>query len=431
MAWASPDRTSVAGALRLVAAVANGAATMLLGRLSGSAPMGVVALSTSAAVLSMTVCTGGIPAAVIRFGPQLDTVGRSLRQSTYRGAVLAALIAGIAVAVLADEAVAAQALLAAVLAGSMALAVAATNRLVLRESLIRVAAVSLVAVVAGFAVGMAVIVSDARRGVLGLSLSTLVTAVVTLVGSAARNPWGLHRPGRAAHVSGHADGEDRPPPVPAGPSQVRSFIRTAWLANALQAGVYRLDALVLGAIAGSSALGRYAIMLKGAEALSMIVQMRSSYVLGHTVHLGEEAAYDVTRRQGAIAWRTALATGIAGWIGYTVAVPVLLGDAFEADRAWFGVLAIPALLLTASSVYTSYFAGRGRLGVGVAASGAGLVIAIPLYALLIPAYGVPGACAASAMVYLGQTAYVGWVFRRTRLAGVCPSRTVRTVPSPR
>ncbi len=185
---------------------------------------------------------------------------------------------------------------------------------------------------------------------------------------------------------------------------------------------------MLGALAGPSELGRYAIMLKAVEALSMVLQTRSSYVLGRTVHLGEQDALDMTSQHAGVALRTALAAGLLGWPAYVVLVPALLGEGYQADRAWFGVLAVPALVLSRPRC-TPRTSPPRPARCRVTASGVGLALAVPLYALLIPAYGVAGACAASAAVYLGQAAFVGRAFRRTRLQGGGATRALRTVPS--
>ncbi len=225
MRWSRPDSTSMAGVLRLLAAVLNGAGTLLLGRLTGSEPMGVVALSTTAALLSMTLCTGGIPAAVIRFGPHLDEVGASLRAGAYRGALMAAGLAGVTVLAIGRAAVPGQAGLAAVLAVAMTIGAAATNRLILRGDLMKVSVVSLVSVATGFALGLGVLAVDGTRGVLALSVSAFATAAVTAVAAAYRNPW------TPAPSTEREAGPTR--------SEMSSFVRRAWCANALQTGVYR------------------------------------------------------------------------------------------------------------------------------------------------------------------------------------------------
>ena len=402
----TPDEATKAGIVRTAAAVLGGATTLFVGRTVGSSAFGAVGLAVAWGSFMGTFCSAGIGPTLVRFGASIDEIGPRLRQLTFIGAISAALLSAAALALFSSFSSVLEPILAgAVGACSVVISVSA-SRMVLFGRLIRQSVVCLVSAIAsGIA---AVAVSSLTTDPLAIAaVFTIVGTSALTIGLTANNPWNQkRRPSKTSVPTAHA------PVERVSARDFRSFLRRSWITNLVQMAVYRSDSLILGAVASQSELGRYLLMQKAVEALAMIVQTRASHVLGEVVFEDPISALRLTNEHGRIAFRTALSLGVLGAIGFGIVAPTFFGATFAQNRWWIAVLAIPSLILTSSSVLTSYFAARGELRFGLQASTVGVVLTLPLYVLLVPRYGLRGACLASGWAYLLQAAYLYVAFRR-------------------
>jgi O-antigen/teichoic acid export membrane protein len=172
----------------------------------------------------------------------------------------------------------------------------------------------------------------------------------------------------------------------------------------------RLDFAILGAIAGPSTLGIYAVASKFAE-LPRVIPLSITYVLYPRLRREEpaEAARSARRllpRAGAM---TALSTVPAG-----LAALVLIEPVFGHEFAGATVPAIILLVGVAGdgcgAVASGYLYGSGRPGLNSLGLGAGVAVTVVLDALLIPAHRAIGAAVASSFAYLTATTVLVAIF---------------------
>lgn len=188
----------------------------------------------------------------------------------------------------------------------------------------------------------------------------------------------------------------------------------------------RFDFAILGALAGSTALGAYAVASKYAELLRL-PSLAVTYVFypRYARRDPEEAAARARRllpRAGASVALGAVPLAVAApWL-----LPAVYGSGFEGAVA-------PALILLAglaaeglAGVVSAYLYGVGRPGLNSAALGGGVVVTVVLDVVLIPRLGSVGAAITSTIAYLTTTIVLLLCF--TVLAGQRPgSRSPRRV----
>jgi O-antigen/teichoic acid export membrane protein len=124
-----------------------------------------------------------------------------------------------------------------------------------------------------------------------------------------------------------------------------------------------------------------------------------------------------------LAWRGARASvaisavlGFAGCIASVFLVVPLFGQGFEDVPQLLAVLMLGVVPFAGAKVLGSYLAGTDAVGLNAASSAVMLVVAVPLYVVLIDAHGPLGAAAATAAVYAAHTLVLTGIFvRRVRL----------------
>lgn len=162
----------------------------------------------------------------------------------------------------------------------------------------------------------------------------------------------------------------------------------------------RFDFLVLGSIAGTSAVGIYAVSSKYAEFLRLPALALTWVTYPRVARVGAAAFAARGRRLVA----PLLALGAAGAVVLGVVAfplfPVVYGDAFR-SATWPAVIILAGLVAEpAAGMASAFLLGTGRPGLNSALLGAGLVVTLLLDFLLIPAHGASGAAWASATAYL-------------------------------
>lgn len=173
----------------------------------------------------------------------------------------------------------------------------------------------------------------------------------------------------------------------------------------------RLDFAIVGAIAGPTQLGIYAIASRYAELLRL-PSLALNYVLypAYARAGGAVARADARRALARLGWVPAVAA-----VPMAALAPVVLSVVYGSE---FHSAAVPACVLLVglstgalTGVITAFFSGAGRPGVNSAATGAGLVMTLALDLALIPRFGILGASAASTVAYLTTAAALLLCFR--------------------
>jgi O-antigen/teichoic acid export membrane protein len=164
---------------------------------------------------------------------------------------------------------------------------------------------------------------------------------------------------------------------------------------------YRIELFVLERYEGLDAVGIYSIAIQAGEAIWLIPAAVANAVTAPAVHETESAAVRLVARAAGrgllITAGAALALAVVGWF----AIPPVLGEEFEGSTEAL-LLLLPGAVAYAPVavlvVYLSIRRGHPRLSLAVAL--AAMVFTLGPAFVLIPAYGINGAAAASSIGYV-------------------------------
>lgn len=242
----------------------------------------------------------------------------------------------------------------------------------------------------------------------GLVLADLATAVPAWWRLARRGFFASHHFGRPSIALGR---------------QVAGYGLRGQLGGLMSLINLRLDHAILGAFAGNSVLGVYAIASKFAELLRL-VPTALSYVLyprfaRSTPETATREARSMLRSAGLLTAAAAAILGLAAGV-----LPLIYGRSFSGAVGPARILLIGLAGEGIAGVITAYLYGRGRPGLNSLAMGAGVVVTVALDVALIKPFGAVGAAWASAVAYLvTDLALVAWFVSTSR------SRSTRLVPA--
>ncbi len=185
------------------------------------------------------------------------------------------------------------------------------------------------------------------------------------------------------------------------------------LARVLLIGNYRLDQWILGALAGSEALGVYSVAVAWSESLFFLPSALASVQRPDLVRLS-------ARRAGRLAagvFRLAVLLTIPLAAVLVLIAPLLTEGLFGAEfagAAWqTRVLVIGAFGVAAMKLIGNALTAQRRPLLESAAAGLSFVAMVTLDLLLIPRYGGDGAAVASAIAYLAGGSLAIHLFSRT------------------
>jgi O-antigen/teichoic acid export membrane protein len=205
---------------------------------------------------------------------------------------------------------------------------------------------------------------------------------------------------------------------------VTAYGARAQLGNLLWLVNLRLDVLMLGAMAGPTTLGIYAVASKSAELMRLPANAANYVLYPRFARLGPtEAAAEVRTVLPRACGLTVLATPVLA-AASVVALPAVFGPAFHAAVVPACVLLLGLAFEGAAAVSTAYLCGRGRPGANSLGMGLGVLVTVVLDLALIPRFGALGAAAASSAAYLATTCLL--VFLALRLSGGPGSTALRS-----
>jgi lipopolysaccharide/colanic/teichoic acid biosynthesis glycosyltransferase/O-antigen/teichoic acid export membrane protein len=209
---------------------------------------------------------------------------------------------------------------------------------------------------------------------------------------------------------GYFTGWGRPSPALA--KKILAFGGRGQLGNMLWLMNLRFDFVLLGALAGPTVLGIYAVASKVAE-LMRLAPTAINYVLYSRfarLPAGRATAEARHLLPRALALTLALTplVAAAAYIG----LPIVYGDAFRAAIAPAEIIIIGLSVEGAAAVSSAFLVGRGRPGVNSIGMGVGAAITVTMDAILIPRYGAFGGAVTSAVTYLTTTMVLVLLTRR-------------------
>lgn len=249
---------------------------------------------------------------------------------------------------------------------------------------------------AGMLVLVVALDGGVRAAVLAWTLAHVLTAAFALWAS--RDLW--HPVAATAFLDEHG----------------RTMLRLALAMGAVQVVNligYRAELLVLEVVDGVAAVGIYSIAMQAAEAMWLIPAAIATAITGPAVHDDEADARRLVARSALkgllYTAAAALVVGAAApWV-----IPFLFGEDFEAAARPLALL-LPGVVLyapvTVLVVHLSLRHARPHLSLLVSVVAA--VVTTALAVALIPAYGVEGAAAASAVGYAAGGGLAWLLFRR-------------------
>jgi O-antigen/teichoic acid export membrane protein len=184
------------------------------------------------------------------------------------------------------------------------------------------------------------------------------------------------------------------------------------LGVALQFLTYRLDFLLVNAIAGTAIVGQYAIASRVTELLWIIPAAAGTVIFALRSRGGTT---DGTRQTIRTFWTAMLLTvGAAAGLSLLgpIAIPLLYSDAFAGAVPALLIMVPGAALLGCSAVLANDLAGRNRPGLVTLAAVVGFVVTVALDLALIPRFGMTGAAVASSVAYASYALAVTVAFLR-------------------
>ena len=167
----------------------------------------------------------------------------------------------------------------------------------------------------------------------------------------------------------------------------------------LQALNYRLDMFLVGALTGLAGVGIYSVAVGIAEMLTVLPNALGVVLLHRSASEREDTAAEVT----ALLTRLSIVGVSAGALLVCLLSPTIIrstfGEPFMAAVPVVWGLAPGMVALTVWKNLTNALTGLGHPGQKTRSAGAAALMTIPLCALLIPRFGVPGAAYASSAAY--------------------------------
>lgn len=217
------------------------------------------------------------------------------------------------------------------------------------------------------------------------------------------------------------------PSVPLG-REIAGYGARGQLGGLLTLVNLRLDVGILGAIAGPSVLGIYAIASKFAELLRL-PGLAVNYVLYPVfASSGEAAARARTNKLLVPTLVLPLLAAVPLALAVGPVLPLVYGKAFHGA-------VVPALILLAgllgdvtANLVSAYLYGAGKPGWNSFAIGFGVAVTVVGDILLIPRYGAVGAAVASCAAYLTTDAALLFFYRLARRDSTAATQGQAMVP---
>lgn len=243
-----------------------------------------------------------------------------------------------------------------------------------------------------------VAVAVSTWAILATAKPGLVPAIVAqLVGLTLAAAWAWQR------VSQAVASRVRPAYRPTWFRSLTGFGLRSYAGHLIQFLNYRLDILLLTALAGPVQAGCYVVATALTERL-WDVGNSARVVLQPILTAADpdEAARLVTLAVRAVFTLDLVAAPILVLVGRPL-VKAVFGDQYLLAAEALPYLVPGAVLLASGKLLMGFLAARGRPGIPSWLSAIGLLVGLPLHLVLIPRWGIVGAAAASSLSYAAST----------------------------
>jgi O-antigen/teichoic acid export membrane protein len=210
--------------------------------------------------------------------------------------------------------------------------------------------------------------------------------------------------------------------------QMSELLRESWpfLFSGLVVAAYmKVDVVMLGVLSTNNETGLYSLSQKLCEVLYIVPVIvvdvlfpqlvRHQAVHGHSS--SSQVFFDVAFAVALVA--TVLAVGFV-----VVALPAMFGEPYRPTVAIFAVQAVACLGAALGYARFKWMAATGRQAIAPWVALLGLVAAIALHALLIPAYGAMGAAAATVIAFTASGWWASYLFPSLRMAARMQTRAL-------
>lgn len=194
---------------------------------------------------------------------------------------------------------------------------------------------------------------------------------------------------------------------------VMKFAFIAYLCNAMQFLSYRMDFWFVDYFRGSTSLGVYSLAAALAQLFWILPNAISQVLFSYFSDTKNKNILNQAIQYAHITFIVSLIGAVLFFLLAFFAIPFLYGKEFSNAGWMIGILLLGVLPFTITTILASFFAGTNRLFVNFRTSLIGLVFAALGYILLIPRWGVMGACIASVISYNASSVYIYYKFYKT------------------
>jgi len=178
----------------------------------------------------------------------------------------------------------------------------------------------------------------------------------------------------------------------------------------------RLDQLLLGGMASSTAIGLYFIAVRLSEMVAILASSIADALMPEVAASEVDRAERLLGRSLRLTLYTHLLALVPLWIGAPYALRYVYGASFLAATSTLRILLIASVVLSAGGIMISGLRGFGNPGLATIARLTSAVVTVISLLLLLPRLGIVGAAVASLLGY-SMTMFIGlfWLLRKTKL----------------
>ena len=178
----------------------------------------------------------------------------------------------------------------------------------------------------------------------------------------------------------------------------------------------RMDQLLLGGMASSTAIGLYFVAVRLSEITALMASSVADALMPEVAASHADRAERLLGRGLRLTLYTHLLVLVPLWISAPLVLRYLYGDSFLAATATMRILLLASVVLSISGIIISGLRGFGHPGLSTIARLASAVVTVVSLLLLLPRLGIVGAALASLLGY-GVTMLIAafWLVRKRDL----------------
>ena len=206
-------------------------------------------------------------------------------------------------------------------------------------------------------------------------------------------------------------------------AEVLSFGLRGQVGNIFQFLGVRLDLLLVPALLDLRAAGIYFVAVRMSDVVGQAATAASSLIFPHVAAQQDRRATQMTERATRMIFLVVAGSALLLGLGGELVLRYAFGPTYVAGTSALLVLLVATLPLAVGRVLAADLKGRGRPGLVSGTALVAVIATVGLDLLLIPAWGIVGAAAASLAAYGLSTAVLLLAYRRVtrgRLRALVP-----------